>query len=93
MSSEVVINASNIRKLYDGSYALDGIDLEVRQGQITGLIGPNGAGKSSLMNLITGVIKPNYGNIIINNEDITQYPIYVRTKKFKISIALILTTY
>ena len=37
------------------------------------------------MNLITGVIKPNYGNIIINNEDITQFPIYVRTKKFKIS--------
>ena len=37
------------------------------------------------MNLITGVIKPNYGNIVINNEDITQYPIYVRTKKFKIS--------
>ena len=37
------------------------------------------------MNLITGVIKPNFGNILINNEDITQYPIYVRTKKFKIS--------
>ena len=37
------------------------------------------------MNLITGAIKPNYGNIIINNEDITQYPIYNRTKKFKIS--------
>ena len=37
------------------------------------------------MNLITGAIKPNFGNIIINNEDITQYPIYTRTKKFKIS--------
>ncbi len=37
------------------------------------------------MNLITGMLKPNYGNIIINNEDITEYPIYQRTKKFKIS--------
>ena len=57
MSSEVVINASNIRKLYDGSYALDGIDLEVRQGQITGLIGPNGAGKSSVLQCVLGLIR------------------------------------
>ena len=55
MSSEVVINASNIRKLYDGSYALDGIDLEVRKGQITGLIGPNGAGKSTFLQCVLGL--------------------------------------
>ncbi len=57
MSSEVVINACNIRKLYDGSYALDGIDLEVRQGQITGLIGPNGAGKSTFLQCVLGLIR------------------------------------
>ena len=57
MSSEVVINASNIRKLYDGSYALDGIDLEVIQGQITGLIGPNGAGKSTFLQCVLGLIR------------------------------------
>ena len=65
---------------------LDNINLDISKGQVIGLLGPNGAGKSSLMNLITGVLKPNYGNIIINNEDITQYPIYTRTKKFKISL-------
>ena len=64
---------------------LDSISIDISKGQVIGLLGPNGAGKSSLMNLITGVIKPNYGNIIINNEDITQYPIYLRTKKFKIA--------
>ena len=64
---------------------LDNISLDISKGQIIGLLGPNGAGKSSLMNLITGMLKPNYGNIIINNEDITEYPIYQRTKKFKIS--------
>ena len=64
---------------------LDNISIDISKGQVIGLLGPNGAGKSSLMNLITGVIKPNYGNIIINNEDITEYPIYVRTKKFKIA--------
>ena len=64
---------------------LDNISLDISKGQIIGLLGPNGAGKSSLMNLITGMLKPNFGNIIINNEDITEYPIYQRTKKFKIS--------
>jgi len=64
---------------------LDNISIDISKGQVIGLLGPNGSGKSSLMNLITGVIKPNYGNIIINNEDITQYPIYLRTKKFKIA--------
>ena len=64
---------------------LDNISLDVSKGQVIGLLGPNGAGKSSLMNLITGVIKPNFGKIMINDEDITPYPIYVRTKKFKIS--------
>ncbi len=64
---------------------LDNISIDISKGQVIGLLGPNGAGKSSLMNLITGVLKPNFGNIIINNEDITQYPIYVRTKKFKIA--------
>ena len=64
---------------------MDNISLDISKGQIIGLLGPNGAGKSSLMNLITGMLKPNFGNIIINNEDITEYPIYQRTKKFKIS--------
>ena len=65
---------------------LDNLSLNISKGQGIGLLGPNGAGKSSLMNIITGAIKPNFGNIIINNEDITQYPIYLRTKKFKISL-------
>ena len=65
---------------------LDNINLDISKGQVIGLLGPNGAGKSSLMNLITGVLKPNFGNIIIEGEDITQYPIYSRTKKFKISL-------
>ena len=65
---------------------LDNISLDISKGQVIGLLGPNGAGKSSLMNLITGVIKPNFGNIIINGEDITKDPIYNRTKKYKISL-------
>jgi len=65
---------------------LDNLCLNISKGQVFGLLGPNGAGKSSLINLITGLVKPNFGKIIINNEDITKYPIYKRTKKFKISL-------
>jgi lipopolysaccharide export system ATP-binding protein len=65
---------------------LDNVSLNIPKGQILGLLGPNGAGKSTLMNVISGFIKPNYGSVIINNDDITDLPIYIRTKKFKISI-------
>ena len=65
---------------------LDNVSLDIPKGQILGLLGPNGAGKSTLMNVISGLIKPNFGKIKINNNDISKLPIYVRTKKFKISI-------
>jgi lipopolysaccharide export system ATP-binding protein len=65
---------------------LDNVSLDIPRGQILGLLGPNGAGKSTLMNVISGLIKPNYGKIKINNNNISDLPIYIRTKKFKISI-------
>ena len=65
---------------------LDNISLNIPRGQILGLLGPNGAGKSTLMNVISGLIRPNYGKIKIYDNDITGLPIYLRTKKFKISI-------
>ena len=48
------------------------------------MLGPNGVGKSTIFNLITGLIKPNDGKIKINNTDVINYPIYLRTKKFKV---------
>ena len=65
---------------------LDNVSLNIPKGQILGLLGPNGVGKSTLMNVISGSIKPNYGKVKINNEDILDLPVYVRTKRFKISI-------
>jgi lipopolysaccharide export system ATP-binding protein len=48
------------------------------------MLGPNGVGKSTIFNLITGLITPKHGKIIINGEDVSKYPIYLRTQKFKI---------
>jgi lipopolysaccharide export system ATP-binding protein len=63
---------------------LDNVNFTVNQGQILGLLGPNGVGKSTIFNLITGLIKPDYGNIVINSKNVNNYPIYLRTTKFKI---------
>jgi lipopolysaccharide export system ATP-binding protein len=63
---------------------LENINLTINEGQIVGLLGPNGVGKSTIFNLITGLIKPDYGSIIINSKIVNDYPIYLRTTKFKI---------
>jgi lipopolysaccharide export system ATP-binding protein len=54
------------------------------KGQIFGMLGPNGVGKSTIFNLITGLIMPKDGKILINGQDVTKFPIYLRTKKFKV---------
>tara|TARA_B100000780_G_C21102439_1_gene444946 strand:- start:181 stop:957 length:777 start_codon:yes stop_codon:yes gene_type:complete len=63
---------------------LDNVSFTINEGQILGLLGPNGVGKSTIFNLITGLIKPDYGSIIINSKIVNDYPIYLRTMHFKI---------
>ncbi|MEC7929880.1 MAG: ABC transporter ATP-binding protein [Pseudomonadota bacterium] len=66
--SEIIIKAESIKKNYDASYALDGIDIEVLSGQILGLIGPNGAGKSTFLQSILGLIQTE-GNLEVLGMD------------------------
>jgi lipopolysaccharide export system ATP-binding protein len=63
---------------------LENINFDINKGEILGMLGPNGVGKSTIFNLITGLIKPDYGSIIINGENVLKYPISERTTKFKI---------
>ena len=63
---------------------LDNISFNINQGEILGMLGPNGAGKSTIFNLITGLIKPDYGNISFGSINATDYPIFLRTVKFKV---------
>ena len=65
---------------------LDNVSLDVSKGQVLGLLGPNGAGKSTIMNIISGLLKPNYGSVNIKGINVTDYPIYLRSTKFRISI-------
>ena len=79
-----IVSLKKISLSFGKRQILDNINFEVNQGQILGLLGPNGVGKSTIFNLITGLIKPAYGSIIFNGIDVTNYPIYERTTKFKI---------
>ena len=79
-----IIKLDRISLSFEKRLVLDNISFNLNQGQILGLLGPNGVGKSTIFNIITGLLKPNYGSIIINNENVINYPIASRSKKFKI---------
>jgi lipopolysaccharide export system ATP-binding protein len=74
-----IIEFENISLAYGNRLILDNISFKINEGQIFGMLGPNGVGKSTIFNLITGLINPNNGKIKITGEDVTQYPVYLRT--------------
>jgi lipopolysaccharide export system ATP-binding protein len=76
----VILRAENIKKKYGSKYVVNGISLEVEQGQIVGLLGPNGAGKTTSFYMIVGMIKPNGGEIYLDNQPITEFPMYKRAQ-------------
>tara|TARA_Y100000768_G_scaffold22544_1_gene15353 strand:- start:2950 stop:3726 length:777 start_codon:yes stop_codon:yes gene_type:complete len=79
-----IIEFNNISLSYGNRLILDNLNFKINEGQIFGMLGPNGVGKSTIFNLITGLITPNNGKIKITGQDVTNYPIYLRTKKFKV---------
>ena len=79
-----IIEFENISLSYGNRLILDNINFRINESEIFGMLGPNGVGKSTIFNLITGLITPKNGKIKINGEVVNDYPIYLRTKKFKI---------
>ena len=79
-----IIEFENVTLAYGNRIILDNISFKINEGQIFGMLGPNGVGKSTIFNLITGLISPKHGRIKIDGEDVSHYPIYLRTKKFKV---------
>jgi lipopolysaccharide export system ATP-binding protein len=74
------ISAKNLYKVYSGRKVVNGVSLEVNQGEIVGLLGTNGAGKTTTFYMIVGIINPLSGNIFYNNKDITKMPMYRRAE-------------
>ena len=79
-----IIEFENISLSYGNRLILDNINFKINEGQIFGMLGPNGVGKSTIFNLITGLISPASGKIKISGEEVNNYPVYLRTKRFKV---------
>ena len=79
-----ILEIKNLAFSYDKKIILDNLNIKLYKGQILGLLGPNGAGKSSIFNLITGLLNPNFGSILINSEIINNIPTYKRALNYKI---------
>ncbi len=69
-----ILAARGIRKTFSGVHALDGIDIDVREGEILGLVGPNGSGKSTFINVVSGHYRPDGGTLAFRGADIARVP-------------------
>lgn len=74
-----------IGKSYRGRRVVNGVSLQVKQGEVVGLLGPNGAGKTTSFYAIVGLIPPDTGRVLIDEEDITDVPMYLRAREHGIS--------
>lgn len=76
----MVLGAKGLRKVYRGRAVVDGVDLEFRQGEVTGLLGPNGAGKTTTFYIIVGFILPDAGVVTFGEQNISRLPMYKRSR-------------
>ncbi len=75
-----LLEIKGLSKSYDGRQVVKGVDISVKRGEIVGLLGPNGAGKTTTFYMVVGVIPPNAGSIVFDNNDITTLPIHERAR-------------
>ncbi len=73
--------SEHLQKVYGKRVVVKDSSVSVSPGEIVGLLGPNGAGKTTTFYMITGLVKPNLGNVFLNDEDITPLPMYARARK------------
>ena len=75
------LKAVALSKTYRGKKVVDDVTIEIRRGEIVGLLGPNGAGKTTTFSLILGLVPQDSGRVFLNEEEITDYPMYLRAQK------------
>ena len=79
------LSADEISKSYRGRRVVNGVSFHVEQGEVVGLLGPNGAGKTTSFYIVVGLIPTDTGRVVINDQEITDVPMYLRARNFGIS--------
>ncbi|MEW6702039.1 MAG: LPS export ABC transporter ATP-binding protein [Bacteroidota bacterium] len=80
MPEKQILKSENLKKVYKKRAVVNRVSIQVQQGEVVGLLGPNGAGKTTTFYMIVGMIKPNEGKVFIENQQITDEPMYKRAK-------------
>jgi lipopolysaccharide export system ATP-binding protein len=75
-----LLETKGLEKSYRGRKVVSGVDILVKRGEVVGLLGPNGAGKTTTFYMVVGIVPPEEGKIIFDNEDITGLPIHERSR-------------
>jgi lipopolysaccharide export system ATP-binding protein len=75
------LSLKNLVKIFNGRPAVNSVSLNIDDSSVVGLLGPNGAGKTTTFYMTIGIIKPNTGQVFLDDEDITNYPIYLRARR------------
>lgn len=75
-----VLKAVSVAKTYSGRRVVNGVSLDVKGGEVVGLLGPNGAGKTTTFHMMVGLVQPDEGQVVLNDEDLTGAPIYQRAR-------------
>jgi lipopolysaccharide export system ATP-binding protein len=78
---EGILEIEGFVKTYNGKRVVDDVSMTLHKGEIVGLLGPNGAGKTTTFYMIIGLTKPDKGRVLLNGEEITEYPMYMRARK------------
>jgi lipopolysaccharide export system ATP-binding protein len=74
------LKAKGLVKAYGGRRVVDDVSLRIKSGQVVGLLGPNGAGKTTTFYMITGLVKPDNGEVYLDDQDISELPVYLRAR-------------
>jgi lipopolysaccharide export system ATP-binding protein len=74
------LQAAALSKSYRGRRVVDDVNVEIQQGEVVGLLGPNGAGKTTTFYILVGLARPDYGRVLLDGEDITDLPMYLRAR-------------
>jgi lipopolysaccharide export system ATP-binding protein len=80
-----MLQTEEIGKAYAGRQVVRGVSMQIAQGEVVGLLGPNGAGKTTCFYMIVGLVRPDMGRIVVENDDITRLPMYLRARQYGIS--------
>mgnify|MGYP006287641153 FL=1 len=75
-----VLSLRNLVKIYNGKRVVDAVDLDISSGSVVGLLGPNGAGKTTTFYMTVGLIRPERGDVFLDEENITGYPMHQRAR-------------